>query len=458
MRRPSIVHHTPLPPAQNGIADYAWRMIDALKPHFKQSVVTGTPGGCAPPGVRVRPQGVEYQDGLKVYQIGNNWHHSQELRGALSRPGLVLLHDLSLLYLYESLSLPREDMVRLARRSNLRLSSRSTERLLDKKPTSKLPYMLVDMLPDLLTRSHRIVVHSQYARQFIRAHHGEKAARKVDVIPHFAMKADVRDPETVRRRLGYTQDDRLIVTAGFAAHAKRFNIIAKAVADLAHTDTAVRWIHAGAPNHGDLDLRDLVRLHPGLEDRFVTTGYLDQQVLDDYVAIADIFLNLRFPSVGESSGSLARALAMGVCTIVSNTASYREIPDRAVFKASALCDAQELRVLLALLLREPELRHSIGRAAADYAKRELDMERYADRLALSIRGARRAAALSAVSVPLRGLTGAFRTTRQTLWLPLGDTTPFASSQSCQADAGEDFLYAIDPVGQLPGAYTGVRRR
>lgn len=435
-------------------------MIDALKPHFRQSVVTGTQGGRAPKGVRVRRQDAKPQQGLHVYQIGNNWHHSQELKAALSRPGLVLLHDLNLLYLYESLSLPREDMRSLARRSNPRLSPRTTERLLDKQPTPKLPYMLVDMLPDLLARSHRIVVHSRYARQFIMTHHGEETARKVDVVPHFAMQTEARDREAVRLRLGYAPDDKLIVTAGFAAHAKRFDIIAKAVADLARKDAAVRWIHAGAPGHGDLDLRDLVRLHPDLDGRFTATGYLDEQALDDHVAIADILLNLRFPSVGESSGSLARALAMGICTVVSDTGSYAEIPDRVVFKVPSLCDANALKTLLALLLRDPELRRSTGRAAADYAKEELDIGLYAQRLSRSIRSARRTAILSAIRAPLQGMVYAFKVERQPHWLgPLGvREAAYASPPSYPADAADDLAYAMNPSGRPPGAYIGLRRR
>lgn len=435
-------------------------MIDALKPYFRQSVVTETQGGRAPKGVRVRRQNAQPQKGLHVYQIGNNWHHSQELKAALSRPGLVLLHDLNLLYLYESLSLPREDMRSLAIRSNPRLSHRTTDRLLDKQPTPKLPYMLVDMLPDLLARSHRIVVHSRYARQFIMMHHGEEAARKVDVIPHFAMQAEARDPTEVRLRLGYAPDDKLIVTAGFAAHAKRFDIIAKAVADLARKDAAVRWIHAGAPDHGDLNLRDLVRLHSDLDGRFTATGYLDEQALDDHVAIADILLNLRFPSVGESSGSLARALAMGICTVVSDTGSYAEIPDRAAFKAPSLCDANTLKTLLALLLGDPELRRSTGRAAADYAKEELDIGLYAERLSRSIQSARRTAFLSAIRAPLQGLAYAFKVRRQPHWVgPLGVQEATCSSPPPHpAGEADDLVYAINPRCRAPGAYIGLKRR
>jgi hypothetical protein len=41
-------------------------------------------------------------------------------------------------------------------------------------------------------------------------------------------------------------------------------------------------------------------------------------------------VNLRFPSAGESSGSLARGFAAGVCCVVSDTGAYAELPRDAV--------------------------------------------------------------------------------------------------------------------------------
>ena len=455
--RSRIVHYTPLPPARNGIADYAWRMMEALKPRFRQSVVTGTEGGKAPKGIPVHGQSAAVgHHGLPIYQIGNNWHHSHELASALVRPGLVLLHDLQLLYLYESLAPSEEELVRLMRRSNPRLSLRVAERLQRKQPTSKLPYMLADMLGDLLDQSHRVVVHSNYARRVIRAHHGEEAARKVDVIPHFAMTASARDPHEVRRRYGYRPETKLIVTAGFATRAKRFDIIARVVADLASSDTTVQWIHAGRPDHGDLDLRELVRAYPGLNAHFTASGYLDEDALDDHVAMADVLLNLRFPSVGESSGSLARALAMGACTIVSDTGSYAEIPNGAVVKLSALGGVGELKAALGALLASSSLRRSIGDAAARYATDELNIARYATRLGRSIGAARQHALARALSLPLNKLSRSLPARRQTTWVgPLDGAPQGSKTLAHQTDTSQRLRYTVNLKGKQPGTYVGL---
>ncbi len=84
-----------------------------------------------------------------------------------------------------------------------------------------------------------------------------------------------------------------------------------------------------------------------------------------YLAACDIVLNLRYPTVGENSGTLMRALGLGKAVIVSEVGSFRELPDAICLKAPV--DASEedhLFEYLNLLVSRPELRQSAGRAGA----------------------------------------------------------------------------------------------
>jgi hypothetical protein len=51
-----------------------------------------------------------------------------------------------------------------------------------------------------------------------------------------------------------------------------------------------------------------------------------------YMAACDIVLNLRYPTVGESSGSLLRALGLGKAVLVSGIGAFREFPDDVCLK------------------------------------------------------------------------------------------------------------------------------
>ncbi|WP_292052420.1 MULTISPECIES: glycosyltransferase family 4 protein [unclassified Brevundimonas] len=386
--RPRITHFTPLPPARNGIADYAWRMMEALRPYFVQSAVTSTDGGTAPKGVALKRAAKSGE--LRIYQIGNNWQHRTELEQARKVPGVVILHDLQLLHLYRSLGLDPAEVRQLMRHSAPQLSERTIGDFASEALKSKLPYMLCDMTGELVTGSRAVVVHSRYAKRLLERTAG-RPLDHVSVIPHFAMQAAPRDRETVRAQLGVADTTYLIVTSGFAAHVKRFDLIAKAMSELVKTIPDALWVHAGSPSHDRLDLNDIVAGYDNLHGRVIFTGYASEDRLDDWIAVSDVFINLRFPSVGESSGSLARALAQGACAIVTDTGSYSEYPDDCVVKMPATGTADALLGILLHLHHSPDHRGSVGQAAARFARTDLSIQTYARQLADVIRKARRPA-------------------------------------------------------------------
>lgn len=371
-----ITHYTPLPPARNGIADYAWRMMDALRPHFRQSVITTTSNGRAPKGIKVYHDLKCPAEGLRVYQIGNNWFHTEELKMARSHPGVVILHDLQLLYLYQSLGLDENERRALMAHSAPALSDRTIWDFESGAYSGKLPYMLCAMTSELVERSLAIVVHSRYAKTMLERQSGGPLDH-VHVIPHFAMEAAPRDRNDTRLKLGIKEGTLVVLTSGFAAPNKRFDDIAKSVHALVGQFPELVWVHAGNDRHDNYNLHDLVARFDGLDRHFKATGYLGEDTLDDWVAVSDVFMNLRFPSVGESSGSLARALSQGACVVVTDTGSYAEIPDDSAIKISALASAQDMTRIIAALLRAPDLRSQIGANAARYARDQLAIEKYA---------------------------------------------------------------------------------
>lgn len=456
MRRfqPTIIHHSPLPPARNGIADYTVRVIESLKLHFRQVSIRYNEDAAPPsdaPFESPPPRGVP------LYQIGNNWQHTEILTQALQNPGVVLLHDLQLYYLYESTGRSREQMYDLMASSNPHLSARTLSAIFDKRPTVKLPYLLCNMLPDLITRSRKVVVHSHFARDFIVRHLGKSVQDKIHVIPHFAIPAESRDSHALRKQYGYSPSNHLIVTAGFAARSKGFELVAQAVANLRRNGVNAFWIHAGDCAHGDLDLHALVETYPELTDGFHATGYLDETALDDHVAMADILVNLRFPTVGESSGSLARALAAGACVIVSDTGSYAEIPSTAVLHLPVDAGSTELTAMLGNLIDAPDLREIFKAGATEYAATQLSLEAYGIALAEVLRNAM-------PSGLVKRLLGGGRTPTETdketvLWFNVA--TPEGATALTEILALEEnisLLYSNHPEHLTKGAYVGIVRR
>ena len=97
---------SPLPPVRSGISDYSAELL----PHLARRREIGELRVVRLPGQEVAAELVECwapvaaeetgADGrLPLYQMGNNQHHDAVLDLALTRPGVVTLHDLFLHHL-----------------------------------------------------------------------------------------------------------------------------------------------------------------------------------------------------------------------------------------------------------------------------------------------------------------------------------------------------------------------
>lgn len=382
-----LSHFTPLPPAQNGIADYASRVIAAMAGDYPSVVYSDTVGGRAPAGAAVRPLTAAparlSRNQVALYQIGNNPQHVGVLRRALTHPGVAVLHDLNLLYLYQCAGSSPEALAAVMGRSNPWIGQAATLAMARGEREGSLHYSLFNALADVVQASHNVVVHSEFARTLIGRHLGDDALTRTVVIPHFAIASEVRDRAGERTRLGVAEDDILVVTAGFVTQAKQFDLVMDALSPLAAADRRVRWIHAGEAG----DLADRLAARPDLARAARLTGYVSEAVLDAHIASSDIFVNLRFPSVGESSGSLARAFDAGVCAVVSDTGAYAELPGDVVLKIPTTGGRQALSAVLGYLISHPEVRQGFAERARRFARTELSISAYRDRLGQVIHSA-----------------------------------------------------------------------
>lgn len=354
---------SPLPPARSGIADYTAALLEPLRRRAEVEVFADSAAGFA----------AGRYDAL-IYQVGNNIHHALAYRTALAHPGVVVLHEANLHHLVAEMTIRSGDwdayLEAVAHEGGEpALEHARRVRALEAGPD----YDGLPMLRRILERARAVVVHSRFVEEKVRE---AGFAGPVARIPHGAWLVE-GDRAGYRQRLGLDESVPLIGILGFLKPYKRIPEALRAFRRLLRVEPRARLILAGG-EHPELPLGELIEALE-LEPAVRRLGFTPEEDFTGLLAACDIVLNLRYPTVGETSGTLQRALGMGKAVIVSDVGAFRELPDDVCLKVGI--DAHEEDLLfefLNLLVARPEVRRELGRRARRWAERECSWERVAD--------------------------------------------------------------------------------
>lgn len=371
-----LAYFSPLPPQRSGIADYSAELLPHLAEHLDLELFVDE-------GVRVdealRSRFPVHGDrafsdmaerfDAVLYHLGNNADYHARIWRTLVRtferiPGVVVLHEAMLHHLVRGMTLSRGDSagyVEEMRYAYGRTGHALARRSLDTGiPLDVWSYPLFERAVDSSTA---LIVHNDFTRQRVLA---SRPLARVSLVPHHLSLGDVgsMDPKAVRASLGIPADAFVLASYGFITPAKRLEVSLRAFARLRkERPDALYYLVGEVSPHYDL----AGFLTPELSDGVVLVGRTELDEFLRYMVAADVAVNLRYPSAGETSGTLIRLLGMGKPVIVSNLAAFAEIPDGACAKVDL--DETEEELLLAYLRQlaaDEGLRRSMGENARNH--------------------------------------------------------------------------------------------
>ncbi|HEX5432252.1 MAG TPA: glycosyltransferase, partial [Bryobacteraceae bacterium] len=370
-----VAFFSPLPPAKSGIADYSAALLEPLSRLTEIETFAEAPKDFDP---------ARYD--ICVYQLGNNPYHAFAYRAALDHPGVAVLHEANLHHLIADLTIKRGDWDGYLQAVEANAGAGALEyarryvRTLERGPQYEIP-----MLKPVLASSRAVVVHSDAARSAARE---EGFAGPLAKIPHGAWISEP-DRGAYRARLGLDGNAPLIGIFGFLKPYKRIAQSLRAFRRLIRAIPEARLILVGEA-HPELSLASLIA-SMNLSAHVRHIGFAPIEDFNGYLGACDIVLNLRYPTVGESSGTLQRALGMGKAVIVSDAGSFQEYPDEICLKAPVDSGEEEhLFEYLNLLASRPEIAKALGAKARAWAETECSWEtvarRYVDFLQSVVNG------------------------------------------------------------------------
>lgn len=364
---------SPLPPSPSGIADYVAEQLPGLSRRFDLTLVVEDPAtveGALTRAYRVVDPERAGEADLDLYQVGNSPAHAFVYRAALERPGVVLLHDWSVHHLVLRETVERGDVSAYLR--EMRRAYGETGTFVGRQVARALGG---DLLPALFPLNDRLL-EASLAVVGLTEWVASRAARRLPGRPVLRLPHHVSLPldplpsrAEARRVLGLPADAFLVTAPGLATAAKGLDRALRVVARLRPRHPELRLLVAGALDPR-LDLAGWARA-AGVEEALLIAGRLS---LDDFVrhlCAADVVLALRFPSHGEISGALLRALGVGRPALVTaGTPAALEFPEGVVIPIDpGPREEDELAAFLEVLAARPCLGERIGRRAREHVAR-----------------------------------------------------------------------------------------
>ncbi len=385
IKMPRIAYCSPVNPAPSGISDYSEELLPYLGQYADITLYIED---------RLRPDNPQLARHLEVlplrklerqhrrrpydaivYHIGNSPAHADIWRLARRLPGVIVLHDFVLhhfmLWYAASVEHDIERYVKYmaahygaegAHIAQLMIRSRFTDAAFN-----------FPCCEPVVAAARGLIAHSRYVQSHVAALRPDLPTA---VVPMGVPLPPLIEPAAARARLNLSPTTLVLASFGHINAYKRLEPTLRALLELRSERPDIRYILVGSvsPNY---NVKGLIE-RMGLEDVVQVTGYVPRAAFEDYVAAADICLNLRHPTGGETSASLLRLLGAGRPTLISATGAFAELPPDVAAQVDT--DASESDLILAccrLLAGRPDLAAAMGQRARAYVAREHSLDQAA---------------------------------------------------------------------------------
>ena len=368
--RPRLAYVSPVPPARTGIADYSAELLSELTRHYridvivKDAAVSEVDFRLSPHAIRVISAS-EFHERWReydriLYHFGNSDQHDHMFELLEQTSGVVVLHDfyLSGIVSYREAHDQQphcwtDELYRSHGYPGL-ISRRDAADASDtawKYPCSR----------SVIDQASMIIVHSNNTVDLAREWYGATAAGKSRVVrPLRARVSTGADKTAIRRELGLGADDLLVCAFGLVGPTKLNHELVKAwLASKLAKNPKCKLIFVGQNEPGEYGF-ELNRLLGAAKGRISITGWTDAEPFEQYLSIADIGVQLRTLSRGETSRTVLDCMNHAVPLIVNDHGGMADLARDAAIVLKDEFDLCDLTDALEKLAENPSRRSELG--------------------------------------------------------------------------------------------------
>ncbi len=391
-----IAWFSPLPPQPSGISEYSVAIVEELKKYSQVDLWTEgeVDWSLFPQNIVNRYDHYPYEKTIKIlgeydaviYNMGNNHMYHTHMFEILKRfPGIVILHDYVMhhffLGYYQDVRQSLDSYFNMVRSyygydAEVIIRQAISEGRGIHEDERVINYPLCE---PIILRAIGIVTHTNFAK--VRTERW--ALCPVRRISHPLLKTHIAEDNFI-----FERDKIYIFVGGEITPNKLVDRIILAFANykfLSRIKDRVRILIVGNDKTGKIKSLIEESKAPGI---FIFVGRKEEALFNYYIKNSHICINLRYPTMGESSGVLLRCLQFGKPTIVTKVGFYDEIPDDAVIKIN-YGEEYKIPYIVEDYIESINKYSDVSIKARAYVEREHSMSNYISKLLDFIEESRR---------------------------------------------------------------------
>lgn len=413
-RRPRLAYVSPLPPEKSGIADYSAVLLPELARLYEIDVIVAQDqisdpwinANCPSHSVQWFVENSNQFDRV-LYHFGNSTFHQHMFELHKAIPGVVVLHDFFLSGIVAHIDAHgfapgywAQELYKAHGYEALydRFHAKDTADVVYKYPCSLSP----------IQNGLGVISHSSNSLRLAEQWYGGESMDWA-VVPLIRDSRITADRNLARNELGFGAEDFLVCTFGILGPTKLNLRLLKAwINSPLARDKACHLVFVGENHPGDYGQELLATMRrSGLAGNIRITGWADMEVYRQYLEAADVGVQLRSLSRGETSAAVLDCMNYGLATIVNSNGSMADLEDEAVWKLPDEFVDEQLTEALETLWKDPMRRRQMGEAARDIIIRDHNHRSCADQYGHAIERFYRSAASGLPALPqaIAGIRG-----------------------------------------------------
>ncbi|MFT7584018.1 MAG: glycosyltransferase involved in cell wall biosynthesis [Cellvibrionaceae bacterium] len=344
---------SPFPPERSGIADYSVELVEAISEFADVTLFVNDPAVFDVPSLNhLKRYPIEsvgerrFEFDFPIYQIGNHILHQKIYDQAIKVPGIVVLHEFWLNGFMTQKTVGQQRSAAYFREVVYESFPADFNKNFDHI------YPGINQIQDHLCFNQRLVdgalgvmVHSQFVADLIAANNVTPSDLKINPKTNIKVIRQLGRPQAQIAPWPASTFKTIFACAGQITPEKQIDKVLDALQQLVArgVQAELRLIGeavAGVPVQQWINERQL-------NEVVIQTGYIESiEVFEQHLSQAHVLINLRQPTVGETSAVVIRSMGAGRPVIVYDHGWYGELPDCCIKiqpgSADALASAMQM--------------------------------------------------------------------------------------------------------------------